>query len=775
MTNPEHQGRWIWLCPPLIVFVQSLTLDHTIAQLKATLRSGQREMAEWTGGSLAVSAVPGAGKSHGMAAAAAIALAQRAPTQSSQQLLLVTFTRSAAASLRYKVRQFLKDLEVPQVGFQVQTLHGLALNIALRHPDQVGFEIHSATLVSPYQSHRILRQSVEQWIQAAPLLYRTLLEIGNWDGEEGDRLRRQSALRSDILPHLAQITIHEAKSSGLSPIDLYDLARQVPDEVPTLAIAAGLYEQYDALLRRERLMDYDDMIVSALNVLKTPEILTYWQQQILAVFEDEAQDSTPLQTQLLHQLATRSVEVDAPNLIRVGDPNQAINSTFTPADPLFFRQFCQQNAQQETLATMDQSPRSCLQILDAANFLVQWANRAGITGAEKPFTPQAIAPVSTDETPMALQNPAPIGQGVELQFPKDIFQTIAQVGQRAMALYREDPTLRMAVLVRENKQARCIAEVLTTPKRYGLSIDFSELPIYDVGASDRRSHVPAEMLTMLQFAAQPHLPDYFKAALTTLAKRQIIPTQDFNRLVAEPEQILYPTILNPIDDSLRSLQGVCRKLLEARVVLPLSQLILYAAALLEYDAAELATADKLARRLYQQIDPQFTLQYALEILKDIVSSERFEGVDLDDDDRYTRAGQLTLITMHKAKGLDWDVVFIPFLHESVLPGSLRVPIVAQFIGNFTLAEVARAQIRAALHQDIIPSAPAAWQTAKDLKIAEEFRLLYVAMTRAKRLLWMSAAQKAPFSWGLFDWERQPSLDLQKPCPFIPALRQHLKK
>jgi DNA helicase II / ATP-dependent DNA helicase PcrA len=755
--------------------VQSLTLDHAIAQLKATLRPGQQEMAEWTGGSLAVSAVPGAGKSHGMAAAAAIALAQRDPTQSFQQLLLVTFTRSAAASLRHKVRQFLKELDTPQSGFQVHTLHGLALNIALRHPDQVGFDIHNATLISPYKSHNILRQSVEQWTHAAPLLYRTLLEIGNWDGEEGDRLRRQSALRSDILPHLAQITIHEAKSSGLTPVALYDLARQVPDEVPILAIAAGLYEQYDALLRRERLMDYDDMIVSALNVLENPEILTYWQQQILAVFEDEAQDSTPLQTQLLHQLATRSESVGAPNLVRVGDPNQAINSTFTPADPLFFRQFCHQNAQQHTLATMDQSPRSCLAILDAANFLVQWANRSGIAGEEKPFTPQAIAPVSIDTFHNTLHNPTPIGRGIELLLPKDVYQTIDQIGQRAIALHRNDPTLRMAVLVRENKQARCIAEVLTTPKRYGLAVDLAELPVYDVGASDRRSHVPEEMLTMLQFVAHPHLPDYFKAALTTLAKRQIIPTQDFNRLVAEPEQILYPTILTPVDATLQPLQTICRQLLEARFALPLSQLILYAAALLEYDAAELATADKLARRLHQQLDPQFTCQLALETLQDIVSSERFEGVELDDDNRYTRAGQLTLITMHKAKGLDWDVVFIPFLHESVLPGSLRVPIVAQFIGDFTLAEVARAQIRAVLHQETLPSAPEAWQSAKELKTAEEFRLLYVAMTRAKRLLWMSAAQKAPFSWGLFDWERQPQLDQQKPCPFIPALRRYLSE
>jgi DNA helicase II / ATP-dependent DNA helicase PcrA len=108
----------------------------------------------------------------------------------------------------------------------------------------------------------------------------------------------------------------------------------------------------------------------------------------------------------------------------------------------------------------------------------------------------------------------------------------------------------------------------------------------------------------------------------------------------------------------------------------------------------------------------------------------------------------------------------------VIPGSLRVPGTAQFLGDFAIAEVARAQIRANLHNiSPLPSAQDAWQQAKSLKVAEELRLLYVAMTRAKRLLWLSAAQMVPYSWGSFNWERQPPLERQNPCPVIPALKQ----
>ena len=65
------------------------------AQLKIwadSLRSGQREIADWTVGRLAVSAVPGAGKSTGMAVAAAMTIARQG-LQTNQQLVLVTFTR----------------------------------------------------------------------------------------------------------------------------------------------------------------------------------------------------------------------------------------------------------------------------------------------------------------------------------------------------------------------------------------------------------------------------------------------------------------------------------------------------------------------------------------------------------------------------------------------------------------------------------------------------------------------------------------------------------
>jgi DNA helicase-2/ATP-dependent DNA helicase PcrA len=748
-----------------------LLREQALQRLRNGLRRGQQSMTDWQGGQLAVSAVPGAGKSTGMAVAAAFAIA-RHQLHGRRQLVVVTFTRSAAASIRTKIRHNLKELRLPQNSFVVYTLHGLALNIATRHPELSELNLESATLVTPNQSHRLIRACVEQWIAANPRRYSTLLEGRQFDGEETERLRRQSVLRTEVLPEIAQIVIHEAKSSGLLPQHLWELSEQTPDAYEILAIAAGLYEQYQSVARSRDFIDYDDMILAALRVLKNDAIRQFWQNQFFAVFEDEAQDSTPLQFQLLETLAANPNNPNTPlNLIRVGDPNQAINSTFTPADPVYFNQFCEECNAIGRLATMDQAGRSTRIIIDAANFVLNWVNRSQLTGAEQAFRPQAIRPVNAGD-PQADANPVPVGQGLEIYTPSDVYHTVQLIGERVVELFAKEPKHRAAVLVRENRQGSFVAQKLDYLKRqHGIDV-------YDVAQSDRHSHVPAEILALLQFLDRPHSPDYLKAALEVLVKRQLIPTQDLNALATFPEQFLYPGPLDPQQTPpVRQARKYCCELLRARLELPHYQLISFLALTLNYDQSELATADKLAERIAKQTHGNSSMNATLVALSEIVNSERFEPVETEDaDSRYLRAGQLTVITMHKAKGLDWDYVFLPFLHEDSLPGSPWVPTAAQFLGDFTLAEVARAQIRASLHQRFpLPMALEAWEQAGHLKTAEEFRLLYVAMTRAKRLLWMSAAQKGPFRWNTFSGHSSDNLQQKKPCPVLPALKSQFPR
>ncbi|MEA5514428.1 ATP-dependent helicase [Nodularia sp. UHCC 0506] len=776
-------------------------LQEKIVEIRNQLRPGQQQMADWQLGPLAISAVPGAGKSTGMAAAVAIAIARQhqisaeSRPSTRRHIVVVTFTRSAAANIKLKIRGYLKQLSLPPTGFAVYTLHGLALNIASRHPNFSGLELENVTLITPNQSHRFIRTAVEQWINDNPEPYSRLLEGHQFDGEETERLRRQSVLRTEILPDLANTVIHEAKSSGILPEKLREWSQKTTDEYGILRVAAGLYEQYQNLMRSRDRYDYDDMILASLRVLENESTRRIEQNQVFAVFEDEAQDSSPLQTQLLEILATNQGEEAGDNrqggrgqgagekkltqhsalstqhfpysalqLVRVGDPNQAINSTFTPADPIYFREFCGVCDRLGKLATMDQAGRSTRIIIAAANFALEWVNSFyQLKNQPLPFRSQNIRPVNISD-PQTNANPLPVGRGLELYTPRDIYHTVELLSQRVVELFTPDSKeISGAILVREHRQGRWLTEMLTPVCKE------HKITLYDVSESDRRSHIPQEMLGLLQFCDRPHSPDYLKAALEVLVQRQLIPTQDLNALASLPEEFLYPSPLAELQsDTVQKAAHLCRSLLRARLELPLYQLIAFLALTLRYEQAELATADKLAERVNQQIAENNSMEAMLSALSEIVSSERFEAVEADDlDARYTRGGQLTIITMHKAKGLDWDYVFMPFLHENLIPGKFWVPPKSQFLGDFTLSEVARAQIRTAIHGEFnIPNVSQAWEQAKHLKTSEEYRLLYVAMTRAKRLLWMSASQQAPFTWS-----KPENLQEQVPCPVFPALKR----
>ncbi len=761
-----------------------------IAQWRQGLRLGQRTLADWQSGSLAVSAVPGAGKSYSMAVAAAIVIA-REKLHQRRQLVIVTLTRSAAANIKDKIKKCLQELGLPPIGYSVNTIHSLALSIASKHPDLSKLDLTDRTLVMPSANHKLIEQTVQLWLSRHPQSYLRLLAGESSDGEETERLRRQSVLRTEVLPSLAFTAVREAKSSGLSPDELWEVAKIYPDPYDILSIAAGLYQAYQELLESGGYLDYDEMIAGALRVMRDPTARCMWQQQVFAVFEDEAQDSSPLQEKLLRQLAEIPERPDlAPNLIRVGDPNQAINSTFTPADPRYFREFCHacgesvgaDSLKENRLEKMEQAGRSTQMVMTAANFVLDWGNswlKAPIkdmeslpqprseaergVGQEAVFWLQTIRAVDEGD---AQPNPQPEGQGVELYTPEDIYASVTAIERRLTTLFENNPSANAAILVRENRQAKFILDRLAEWHRA-----HPEIRLFEAGEGDRTSKIPREMLTLLQFMTRPHSPEYLKAALKILLDRKLIEAQDLDALAVLPEQFLYPSILEPPQTpAVIRAREICCELLRSRLTLPHFQLISYLGDRLDYQASELATADKLADRLAMQTYGRSSIYTTMEVLQEIATTEGFENIDDGSESRYTATGQVTIITMHKSKGLDWDYVFIPFLSDRI-PGQLWTPQGAKFLGDYTLAEVARAKIRAHLHHQDLPTSKAAWDLANYLKQGEDLRLLYVAMTRAKKLLWLAAEREAPFAWNRFNWQQGDRLQSSNPSPLFTALSQ----
>jgi DNA helicase II / ATP-dependent DNA helicase PcrA len=754
--------------------------SEIIARWRQGLRLGQRTLADWQSGQLAVSAVPGAGKSHSMAVAAAMTIA-REKLHQRRQLIVVTLTRSAAANIKDKIKSCLKELGLPPIGYSVNTIHSLALSIATKHPELSKLDLTDRTLVMPSTNHKLIEDTVQRWLSQNPHSYRCLLEGESFDGEETERLRRQSVLRTEVLPSLAFNAVREAKSSGLSPGELWEIANLYPDQYDILGISAGLYQAYQELLDSRGYLDYDEMIAGALRVMLDPTAQRLWQQQVYAVFEDEAQDSSPLQEKLLRQLAGIPDQAELPpNLIRVGDPNQAINSTFTPADPRYFRDFCQECSEivdaklQSRLQKMEQAGRSTQMIMDAANFVLNWGNKwlqpptksaedskQQNNSAESVFWLQNILPVSAGD---AQPNPNPQDSGVELHVPSDVYESVKSIEQKLTGLFQTNPTANAAILVRENRQAKFIFDRLEDWKRL-----HPEIKLYEAGEGDRTSKIPGEILTLFQFITRPHSSEYLKATLKVLLKRKLIDAQDIDALAVLPERFLYPSILEvPQTPAIERARNICCELLRSRLTLPHYQLMSYLGNKLNYQSSELATTDKLADRIALQTYGRSSIYTAMEVLQEIVTTEGFENIDDGSESRYTAAGQVTIITMHKAKGLDWDYVFIPFLSDRI-PGQLWTPQGAKFLGDFTLAEVARAKIRAHLHQYSLPTPKDAWELANYLKQGEDLRLLYVAITRAKKLLWLAAEKEAPFLWNRFNWQQGDRLQDSKPSPLFTAL------
>jgi Superfamily I DNA and RNA helicases len=419
---------------------------------------------------------------------------------------------------------------------------------------------------------------------------------------------------------------------------------------------------------------------------------------------------------------------------------------------------------------MDQAGRSNRKIISAANYFLQWVNNSQYAQKEKPFRHQMIRPVPLND-PQPNANPPELGRGVEIYPPQKVptFRDEMQmISDRLKLLYQENPDLSSAIIVRQNNQGKFVYDFLKE------SLKDSKIKIYDVEQRDRRSRVPADMLTVLKFMARPHSPDNLKALLRLLVERQrISPYLDLNALANTPEKFLYPTVLDqtlePLSEDAELARRKCIAILKGRFALPVYYLIPFSALALNYEQSELATADKLSDRLEQELRGNLNLDNLVQNLQVIVEGESFEAVEEENlEASYMQKGQVTIINYHKSKGLDWDVVFLPFVSDRLFPGRSFVPESVKFLSDFSLPEVCRAQLRSLIHGDEIPEPDQAWERAIMLKQAEEFRLLYVGMTRAKRLLWISCAQINPFNWH----DLRNTTDRQNLCPAIAALLNH---
>ena len=303
--------------------LEFLTVEDTNAEKNITKkiepRDDQKPVLNYKKGKMGIAAVPGAGKTTILLLLIIKLLTQQ--KISPENIYVLTYMDSASKHFKEKLMEFLPNLKTLP---NISTIHGLCLKILKDNSNYVRVNLDPDFQVCD----ELNRKS---------FIYGALIKTNL---KEDDFSKYEKAL----------------SMAKLNP----DIDLTVKDK--SLFQFKKFFENYNKILYQNSMIDYDDMIYYAVKLLEeNPDILSEYQQTCQYIIEDEAQDSSLIQNRLLNLLSGKHN-----NLIRCGDPNQAITTTFTNADTKGFQQFIDNNN-----VKMSSSQRCSAPIYTLANKLIE--------------------------------------------------------------------------------------------------------------------------------------------------------------------------------------------------------------------------------------------------------------------------------------------------------------------------------------------------------------------------------------------------------------------
>ena len=728
-------------------------------------RPSQEQILRYTGGRLGIAAVPGAGKTQILSALAAQIIASGA-LGDDQEVLIVTLVNSAVDNFEARIKRFFDNPLQALYKYRVRTLHGLAHDIVREKPTRVGLEERFAIL-DEREADFIRREAVNAFLSANSGYLDDYLDPG-LDESKRDWVRRQQL--PDMMESLALAFIRSAKDRRLTPDRIRTLLDQSPSPLPLAEMGLAIYSDYQRALAYRGAVDFDDLIRLALDLLENDEeFLERLRHRYPFILEDEAQDSSISQERILNLLSG-----EGGNWVRVGDPNQAIFETFTTASPELLREFIRNNNHVD----MNESGRSQQFIIDMANHLIDWvmtehpASQVR-TALETPY----IEPVPEDDPQRNPQEDKSTIRFAERKYtPEEETEAVVKSIQKWLP---ENMDKTVAVLVPRNQRG---VEVIEALKKKGIEI-------IEFLASTSNTRAAAGALNyLLSYLADPQSASKLSRAYQVF-RRDIFGTnrkvdvgaehgsaQDaatlrpyaerastLLRKMIDVENFIAPTVTfsSPngsgasfdwlADISDEEEEQVIQELSEFRVnvrrwldavTLPIDQLVLTLAQDVFTQPADLALSLKLALVLRQVADdhaewrlPELTAELAV-IAK---NERRFIGFSSDDSgfDPNQHRGKVVVTTVHKAKGLEWDRVYLMSVNNYDFPsGEMYDRYISEkwFIrSGLNLEAEALAQLKAlesTSEYDWYEEGNATMQSRLDY-VKERLRLLYVGITRAK--------------------------------------------
>jgi len=711
------------------------------------LRPKQEEILAYAGGTMGISAVPGSGKTWTLSLLAAEVIAAGGLADD-QEVLVVTLVNSAVDNFYRRVDEFvtLQGL-LPKLGYRVRTLHGLAHDIVRERPALVGLE-NNFQIIDERESAAIRAEVARAWMQANPDFLDDYLDP-QLDANRQDWLRREKL--PELVEGLALSFIRTAKDMRLTPEQLQRQMENLPLPLPLAELGRSMYADYQRALNYRGGVDFDDLVRLALTALESDaRFLERLQYRWPFILEDEAQDSSQLQELMLSMLAGGTG-----NWVRVGDPNQAIYETFTTANPRYLRDFIRRADVQSK--DLPNSGRSTQSIIDMANHLVEW------TASQHPLSevrdalqgPPFIEPAPRDDPqPNPIDDPRQVNLMIKGYTPIEEIQRVADSLERWLP---ENTDKTVAVLAPRNVRAEELANELTRRK-----IEYVDSLLK---SSARTRYSAGALGNILRYLSDPEsgrgLARVYEVWRRELrhddqGKLRVDQVAGLIRRIPRVEDYLWPRSQDWLDElrrtvdsdenllELESFRPVIQRW-QSAILLPIDQVVLTLAQELFVDPDELAVSHKLALLLRRaaQANPSWRLPELTGELGAIARNERrFLGFSQDDTgfDPERHKGKVVLGTIHKAKGLEWDRVYLMSVNNYDFPaGSSYDQFISEkwfFRDRLNLEAEAQAQLKAMFSTDEYHwyQEGAATSQARLDYIRERLRLLYVGITRARKEL-----------------------------------------
>ncbi|MFS0868117.1 ATP-dependent helicase [Microbacterium sp. 179-B 1A2 NHS] len=639
------------------------------------LNAPQRDAVTSRGSALLIVAGAGSGKTSVLTRRIASLLRTREAWPS--QILAITFTNKAAGEMRERVRQLIGD---SAQGMWISTFHSACVRILRREADQFGFT-KSFTIYDSGDSRALIKRLVKQ--------------------HEGDAF--------GFTPAAVQGRISKLKNE-LADAESY--ARQANMSDPAERVFVDIFADYQRALQKANAFDFDDLIAQTVYLFRAfPHVADVYRKRFRHVLVDEYQDTNHAQYALIHEL-TRPVvgkagdafssggmmifepdeapEIEGASLTVVGDSDQSIYA-FRGADIRNISEF-ERDFPGAKVVLLEQNYRSTQNILSAANAVI------GHNFDRK--DKKLWTDVGDGEPIIGFTG---YSQHDEAQFVADEIESLHRSGVDYS---------QVAVFYRTNSQSRALEEIFIRAalpyKIMGGTKFYERAEIKDAIAYLVAVANPADEMAVRRILNRPRrgIGDVTETAIARYAAEEGITFRDalanasalgvgpkiqqaiahLDAVLAEASEIMLPSS-GEVAPSTSVTEGLNLLLNKSG----------YSDALRmskdPQDEARVENLDELVAvtREFARNNPEGTL---LDFLTEVTLVS--DADDLDD-----ASGSVSLMTMHTAKGLEFDAVFVTGVEEDLIPHRISA-------GE--------------------PGGP-----------QEERRLFYVALTRARKRLFLSLA------------------------------------